>query len=103
MRYGMYETQTHSLRPVRAASRATATAIESLPVGLKDSRPISAVYAAASLTAHTRLRHERPAFGIDSVQTSAGPGAVVEEIVDFTPFCDLLRFRKDGAEVGPPV
>src|SRR6478609_1965262 len=99
----MYQTHTRVMRPMRAAARLSATAIESFPMGLADAPPVNAMYAAASLTAETRLRHERPSFGIDAVQTPAGPTAVVEEVVDSTPFCDLVRFRKEGDAFGPRV
>jgi polyhydroxyalkanoate depolymerase len=51
--------------------------------------------AACALLAQGRLTHERPAFGIASVRIGNQDVAVREEVACATPFCTLLRFRKD--------
>ncbi len=43
---------------------------------------------------------KRPQFGFDSVKVEGRPVPIREEVVDRTPFCDLLHFRKEGAEPG---
>jgi poly(3-hydroxybutyrate) depolymerase len=50
--------------------------------------------AACELVALAGLRHERPAFGIDSVVAGGREVAVKEEVVYATPFGSLLHFRK---------
>jgi poly(3-hydroxybutyrate) depolymerase len=50
--------------------------------------------AACELVALAGLRHERPAFGIDSVTVGGKEVAVTEEVVYATPFGSLLHFRK---------
>jgi polyhydroxyalkanoate depolymerase len=50
--------------------------------------------AACELVALAGLRHERPAFAIDSVAVGGKEVAVQEEVVYATPFGSLLHFRK---------
>jgi polyhydroxyalkanoate depolymerase len=53
--------------------------------------------AACEVFSRLALTHHRPDFGIDAVDTPAGPVPVVEEATLSTPFGTLLHFRK------PPV
>jgi poly(3-hydroxybutyrate) depolymerase len=50
--------------------------------------------AACELVALAGLRHERPAFGIESVKVGDRQVGVREEVVYATPFGSLLHFRK---------
>jgi polyhydroxyalkanoate depolymerase len=50
--------------------------------------------AACELVALAGLRHERPAFGIDSVTVGGREVGVKDEVVYATPFGSLLHFRK---------
>jgi len=50
--------------------------------------------AAFELVAETKIRHERPAFGIDHVLKNGEPTAVEEVVVLRKPFCQLLHFKK---------
>jgi poly(3-hydroxybutyrate) depolymerase len=50
-----------------------------------------------------RLTHERPSFGIDSVEVDGGSVAVYEERVTSTPFGTLVRFERDIEASQPRV
>jgi len=55
------------------------------------------------LVAHAGFTHARPDYEIESVEID-GEAVPVEECgVLWTPFCQLLRFRKEGAEDEPKV
>ena len=58
--------------------------------------------AAISLS-HTRITHERPAFGIDRVTIGGAEIAVSEEAVETHPFCRLVHFRNAAAPAQPKL
>ncbi len=53
--------------------------------------------ASCELIALAGLTHQRPPFGLDSVEVDGKPVRIVEEVAAHTPFCSLLHFRKDKA------
>jgi polyhydroxyalkanoate depolymerase len=53
--------------------------------------------------AHARPTHDRPAFGIDSVQVGGRPAEVFEHPETSTPFATLLHFRKPSVPGQPRV
>ncbi|HLI13953.1 MAG TPA: polyhydroxyalkanoate depolymerase [Alphaproteobacteria bacterium] len=59
--------------------------------------------AAFELISETKLRHERPDFGIDHVVISGEPVAVEEVVVHATPFCRAIHFRKAQPVPAPRV
>jgi poly(3-hydroxybutyrate) depolymerase len=59
--------------------------------------------AANTLLALARLTHKRPDFGIRAVTVNGKPMAVTEEVIDHTPFCGLLHFKKARALTQPRV
>jgi polyhydroxyalkanoate depolymerase len=63
-------------------------------------RRMSAYYELVALAGFT---HARPDYGIDSVEIDGEPVEVEERGVLWTPFCQLLRFRKEGGKDDPKV
>jgi len=59
--------------------------------------------AAFELLSETKIRHERPAFGIDHVMKDGEPIAVEETVILKTPFCHLLHFKKERSAGEPRV
>ena len=47
--------------------------------------------------------HARPDYGVESVEIDGDPVPVEENGVMWTPFCQLLRFRKQGGEDDPKI
>src|SRR5581483_6861093 len=92
--YHAYQAFAEWLRPLRAGAsvaRATMLAWPSLaasPYG----RYADACF---ELLDATGLSHQRPPFGIASVEVDGRLVAVKEEVVKRTPFGSLLRFAKD--------
>ncbi len=63
-------------------------------------RRMSAYYELVALAGFT---HARPDYGIDSVETRGEVVPVEEKGVMWTPFCQLLRFRRQGGEDDPKI
>jgi polyhydroxyalkanoate depolymerase len=63
-------------------------------------RRMSAYYELVALAGFT---HARPDYGIESVESDGESISVEERGVMWTPFCQLLRFRKEGGEDHPKV
>ncbi|MFY9968969.1 MAG: polyhydroxyalkanoate depolymerase [Roseiarcus sp.] len=63
-------------------------------------RRMAAYYELVALAGFT---HARPDYGIDSVERKGEQIPVEERGVLWTPFCQLLRFRRQGGEDDPKV
>ena len=61
---------------------------------------MSAYYELVALAGFT---HARPDYAIDSIEIDGEPVPVEERGVLWTPFCQLLRFRKAGGEDDPKI
>jgi poly(3-hydroxybutyrate) depolymerase len=106
MLYLAYQMQNDLALPLRQVARSLGAALAAAP-----GAPGGLHKAAAALDVLTRLRltHERPAYGIDSVEIEGTPVPVQEDAVLRLPFGTLLHFRKDvdalapGRTAQPPV
>jgi poly(3-hydroxybutyrate) depolymerase len=106
MMYQAYDHQNDLLWPLRLSAQLSAPALMAPgPAGRPAGTSRKRWAAACKLIELTQVTHRRPAWGIDSVVTSAGnePIAVVEEAVVATPFATLVRFRKVGVAAQPRV
>jgi poly(3-hydroxybutyrate) depolymerase len=63
-------------------------------------RRMEAYYELVALAGFT---HARPAYGIDSVEIRGEAIPVEERGVKWTPFCQLLRFQKEGGAGDPKI
>jgi poly(3-hydroxybutyrate) depolymerase len=63
-------------------------------------RRMTAYYELVALAGFT---HARPDYGIETVEIDGAAVPVDERGVLWTPFCQLLRFRKEGGEDDPKV
>jgi poly(3-hydroxybutyrate) depolymerase len=109
MLYYAYQAQCDALAPVRLFADAARSLLDqpwpmpwpmpwSMPWSMTGGLPlVRGAAAALNLFSHTRLSHERPAFGIDRVSVEGAEIAVEEEVVALHPFCRLLHFKKAAA------
>lgn len=67
------------------------------------SEPLNWMSAGARMMMRAGLTFARPAYGIETVMVGNREVAVAEEAVEITPFCTLLRFRKDIHTEQPKV
>lgn len=103
MLYQAYQAYEDLTDPVRSMAKAIADASGRLNTGAASVSPSQRVAAAYELMALAGLSHARPDYGIASVEVDGCAVPVREEIVHRTPFCSLLRFRKDTAAPQPRV
>jgi poly(3-hydroxybutyrate) depolymerase len=107
MIYQMYQSHTDIMDPLRWMARQSSSVLgqswtspwsqpwgQSWPgvPGNTLTRKLSAAFEVISCMGTT---HTRPDYGIRSVTVGHREVAVTEEVVHKTPFCSLLRFKKD--------
>jgi poly(3-hydroxybutyrate) depolymerase len=106
MIYQMYQNHTDLMDPLRWMARHSSAALGGQPWWLGQSwgsdltRKLSAACEVISCMSTT---HTRPDFGIRSVTIDHREVAVTEEVVHRTPFCSLVRFKKDIQVEEPQV
>jgi poly(3-hydroxybutyrate) depolymerase len=101
MFYQLYQTNLDLGVPLRLFSQSALTWLQPLLSGGVESFLPRITAAALEMAAEPVTTHTRPDFGISSVMVGADEVPIVEEVVDRTPFCNLLHFRKAGARQQP--
>jgi polyhydroxyalkanoate depolymerase len=105
MIYQMYQSHTDLMDPLRWMARHSSTLLgqtqgTNAAWGSHLTRKLSAACEVISCMGTT---HTRPDFGIRSVTVGHREVAVTEEVVHRTPFCSLVRFKKDIQVEEPQV
>jgi poly(3-hydroxybutyrate) depolymerase len=96
--YALYRGHSLAVAPIRLALRATARALT--PRTASGGHPVLGRVAAASqVLSDLRLTHRRPDYDVSGIEVDGVPVTVTEEVVDRTPFAELLLFRA-AAPVG---
>ena len=103
MLYQSFQTYTDLSGPAIQIARATVSLFATRGFGASPSRTINHVLAGAKLMELSAVTHERPPFGITRVISGGREVAVSEQVVHRTPFCSLVRFRKDFDAEQPRV
>jgi poly(3-hydroxybutyrate) depolymerase len=101
--YAAYEVQRALLRPVNGWARLVRK-VWSHP-RFPPSRTVvgRAIAASSELLERTTRRYPKVPFAIATTEIDGRPVAVREEVVLRTPFCNLLRFARDGGRDDPKV
>jgi poly(3-hydroxybutyrate) depolymerase len=99
MLYQAYQAQSDFLAPLRAFAALTRTALAQTHAGPAANYFFKGMAAGAEMFSRAQFLHERPAYGI----TSLDGVPVLEEAVLETPFGSLLHFRKESAPPQPRV
>ena len=98
MLYDAYQAQVDLMRPLRAAVRQAGPVLDRNPLGRQGltQRHLAAACGVFNLS---EITHQRPDWGIRSVQALGREVAVTEVVIAATPFCTLRHFRKalDGS------
>jgi poly(3-hydroxybutyrate) depolymerase len=103
MLYTAYEMNRRATAPVVVASELTARALQALPAPFAKAPAVRHVRAACDIFAKSRPTHDRPAFGIDTVQVGDRQADVFERPALTTPFGTLLHFAKPSVPGQPRV
>ena len=100
MMYHAYQAQADLLSPMHMLAQAVQAQAGS---GHAQEVPVWRKWAAAcEVFLAARVTHRRPSFGIHTVTVGGREVAVVEEATHVTPFCTLLRFRREGVNGDAP-
>jgi poly(3-hydroxybutyrate) depolymerase len=70
---------------------------------IEDAPLVRGAAAAMELLSNAGMSHDRPNFGISSIEIGGKKVAVTEEVVASRPFCNLLHFRKEDVQDEPTV
>lgn len=102
--YQIYQAYSDVANPIRLAAQVYAPLFEPTwwPAA-KNSIPMRMMRAACDVVTLAGLSHERPPFGIDKVPVRGKNASVNEEVIETTPFCSLVHFKKDTDVVQPRV
>ena len=95
MLYQAYQAHSDLLAPVQIAARTAASFLSHGLFGLHGSPALRRLAAGWELFSRARLTHERPAFGIDTIDVGPRTLRIRERAVHATPFATLLRFERE--------
>ncbi len=103
MLYQYYELQRASLEPIRLAASGALSMLD-MPGNLWRETPIGRITAATlDHFTHNTKNFNKPSFGHSATVIDGEAVAVTEEVVDRSPWCDLLHFRRDLARPDDPT
>jgi len=103
MLYQAYQAHADIMRPVRWFAGFAAMSVGETLNGAARPNTLSNLSAAYELIGRAGLTHQRPAYGINSMEVDGREVAVFEKVVQATPFGTLLHFRKNSAPAQPRV
>jgi poly(3-hydroxybutyrate) depolymerase len=93
--YQYYELQRASLEPIRLAASGALSVLD-MPGNFWRETPIGRITAATlDHFTHNTKNFTKPSFGHTATCINGQTVAVTEEIIDRSPWCDLLHFRRD--------
>jgi poly(3-hydroxybutyrate) depolymerase len=102
MMYDAYQRMTDAGDQVRMFAE-NANTILSAWTANPFASPVRRMAAYYELVALAGFSHARPDYGVDFVEVDGEDVPVEEKGVHWTPFCQLLRFRREGGENDPKV
>jgi polyhydroxyalkanoate depolymerase len=102
MMYNAYQTYADVSHPIRllASNADRILNLWSHPTGATPWQRMAAYYELVTLAGFT---HSRPDFDIPTIESRGKTYRVHEDTVWRTPFCDLVRFHREGGENDPKV
>ena len=101
MLYQAYQAHSDVMAPMRFMAQAANDMLQQPWLG--SNFFTRSMGAFCEMLARAGMSHSRPPFGIDRVKVNGKEVAVTEEVVYRTPFCSLLRFKRDGVGELPRV
>ena len=102
MLYGLYDLNRAALGPVRIAADATRSLFSNPLTPLAYTRVGRAVAAGADVLGGVIKTFAKPEWRIDDVVVNGRTLPVTIETVLRRPFCNLIRFHRDGAPENQP-
>jgi len=103
MLYQYYEMQRASLQPLRMAASGALSMLD-FPGNPWRETPIGRITAATlDHFTHNTKNFGKPSFGHTSTLIGGRAVGVTEEVIDRSPWCDLLHFRRDADRPSDPT
>src|SRR6516162_5379699 len=103
MIYQNFQAYSDIVGPVRTIADIAANVLAQPLPGLSRNGLHRACAALCALLARAGLSHQRPPFGINTVEIDGRLTAVRETTVHRTPFCTLLQLEKDQVKTQPRI
>ena len=105
MLYQLYEFSHAAVAPLRQAAVASRDVLRNPANPFAETIGARATAAAFEMFINATKRYAKPEFGLDHTFVDGVETPVDERIVAKLPFCDLLWFKRDGAQArrDPPV
>lgn len=97
MLYHAYEYTHAAVSPLRSGAKMSMRMLRDPFNPFAPSLPARTTAAMLEMFVSATKRYGKPEFGIDAVEIDGEPVPVVEEKVIEKPFCNLVRFRREGA------
>jgi polyhydroxyalkanoate depolymerase len=95
MLYDAYQAQQDFFAPLRAGADLVRAAFGDTSLGPAANYMFRSIAAGAEIASRTHLIHDRPDYGITSVNVAGQPVDVTEEVALALPFGNLVHFRKE--------
>src|SRR5579863_7378129 len=102
MLYRAYQAYSEASEPLRMMARA-GLSLGPLFTGISDNGYGKHYRAALELISRTKLSHARPDYRVESVDVDGERVKVHEKAIASLPFCDLVRFTKEGSAAQPKM
>jgi poly(3-hydroxybutyrate) depolymerase len=102
MLYQAYQTYADASEPMRFMARTAMACTNMLP-GFRQLGFGGKISATLEMISRGQLTHTRPSYDIDRVKVGRKEFDVREETILSLPFCNLVRFAKDGAPDQPKM
>ena len=103
MLYDAYQAQQDVLAPFRAGADMFRAAFGDTKLGPAANYWWRSMAAGAEIISRAHVIHERPPFGIESINVAGRAVPVSEEVALEMPFGNLVHFRKEGVSGQPRV
>jgi polyhydroxyalkanoate depolymerase len=94
MLYDAYQAQQDLLAPIRAGASLFSTAMQATWLGPGVNRMFRSMAAAAEIVSRAKMIHDRPPYGLDTIDAQGRVYPVEEEVALALPFANLVHFRK---------
>jgi polyhydroxyalkanoate depolymerase len=101
--YQLYQNYADATDPLRASARTMASVFGVEWPGLPANPFMRKLASACEVFGRAQLTHARPDFDLGHVEENGRTITVHEEVLAATPFCSLLRFRKETSDRQPKV
>jgi poly(3-hydroxybutyrate) depolymerase len=103
MLYQYYEMQRASMEPMRMVASGALSVLD-FPGNLWRETPIGRITAATlDQFNHNTKNFTKPSFGHTATLIGGETVAVTEEVIDRSPWCELLHFRRDADRPHDPT